>query len=315
MNEVKITDLTLISTIADTDVLPIVDLSDGETKKTTASQIRTYAQGTLPTQIGTLANLTTTEKTNLVGAINEVDGHTDTNTSDITNLKSGWNTISITLAYSSADAPTFVISTPSSLVGIVGVGDRIRLTQTTVKYFIVTAITASTITVYGGTDYTLANATITSPSYSHMKSPVGFPMNPNKWTVSYTDTTQRGQASPTVGTWYNLGSLSTNLPIGGWDVNYKIWGYFARASTGANSLFTCISTTNNSASNAKYVTSAAGYGTGVASFGFTSVRCVPITVTTKTTFYFNCMTLDSATNIFFNNNESALLFEAVCAYL
>lgn len=42
----------------------------------------------LPTDVGvgTLANLTTTDKTDLVSAINEVDAHADTNASDITTL-------------------------------------------------------------------------------------------------------------------------------------------------------------------------------------------------------------------------------------
>ena len=42
----------------------------------------------IKTAIGTLANLTTTEKTNLVGAINEVDGNNDTNTTAIGTLAS-----------------------------------------------------------------------------------------------------------------------------------------------------------------------------------------------------------------------------------
>jgi hypothetical protein len=55
-----------------------------------------------------------------------------------------------------------------------------KLTQTTVKYFYVTARSYSspntTVTINGGSDYSLANAAITSPHYSYAQSPLGFPL-------------------------------------------------------------------------------------------------------------------------------------------
>jgi hypothetical protein len=83
-----------------------------------------------------------------------------------TAVLSGWNVLGATLTFSSADAPTYVASTSVDLTGVISVGMKLKLTQTTVKYFIVTAINTTTITLYGGTDYTLANATITLPYYS-----------------------------------------------------------------------------------------------------------------------------------------------------
>jgi hypothetical protein len=133
----------------------------------------------------------------------------------------GWTAGTGTWSYSSADAPTFVISVNNDQTGIIGVGQRIKLTQTTAKYFIVTAVGAysggaTLITVYGGTDYTLANAAISTPFWSNVKAPFGFPMSPAKWTVTVTDTSDRTQASPTINVWYNLGSVSISAPIGIW---------------------------------------------------------------------------------------------------
>jgi hypothetical protein len=54
-------------------------------------------------------------------------------------------------------------------------GTRIKLTQTTAKYFVVVGISGNVITVTGGTDYTVANAAITTQQYSHQASPVGYP--------------------------------------------------------------------------------------------------------------------------------------------
>lgn len=232
----------------------------------------------------------------------------------------GWyqTGVSPTFTFVSWDSTTYtgVISSNLDMTPYLNVGMKVKFTQnSTIKYAFITAITSTQLTLFLGTDYSLNNNAISNSYYSMLKAPYGFPLDKSKWTVTFTDTTQRAQTSPVAGTWYNLGSLSTNLPIGAWDVSHKIWAYFARETTGYSSLFTCISTTNNGASNTKYVTSCAGYGTGIASFGFSSIRHVTITVTSKTTFYFNCMTFDSATKIAFNNNESALLFEAVCAYL
>lgn len=60
------------------------------------------------------------------------------------------------------------------------VGTRIKLTQTTVKYFVVTAAPTfaggnTTVTISGGTDYTLANAAISANFHSYVVNPQGYP--------------------------------------------------------------------------------------------------------------------------------------------
>ena len=145
-------------------------------------------------------------------------------------LSTGWQTGPGTWTYSSADSPTFVLTTSVDLSSFIGVGARIKLTQTTEKFFIVTAISGTAITLYGGTDYTLTAAAITSAYFSIMKAPAGFPLNPTKWTVEATDTADRVQGSPTQNVWYNLGSFSTSVPIGCWKLEY----YVALASDKTN---------------------------------------------------------------------------------
>jgi hypothetical protein len=83
----------------------------------------------------------------------------------------GWVTANETITY--ASATTFTCS--SELAALLQTGDKIKLTQTTVKYFYVVSKSGTTITITGGTDYTLANAAITLPYYSHEANPVGFP--------------------------------------------------------------------------------------------------------------------------------------------
>lgn len=84
---------------------------------------------------------------------------------------------------SPTDTWTYVSATSFKITGTdvssqFPVGTKIKLTQTTVKYFYVTACsfsTDTTVTVTGGSDYSLANAAITSPGLSYDASPQGFP--------------------------------------------------------------------------------------------------------------------------------------------
>ena len=119
------------------------------------------AQGKADTNesaIGTLSNLTTTVKTDLVSAINEVDSNADTNTSNIGNLSNLTTTansnlvVAINEVDAEADANTSAIGTlanlettnKSNLVGAINevntnVGNLSNLT-TTVKTDLVSAI-------------------------------------------------------------------------------------------------------------------------------------------------------------------------------
>jgi hypothetical protein len=127
---------------------------------------------------------------------------------------------------------------------------RVQLTQTTVKYFIITAVSATTLTVYGGTDYTLANAAISAISFSPWKAPFGFPLDPTKWTVKVTDsTTDRTVLTPTANTWYNISQLGITLPIGIWKVSARATILSRSTGSEAANVFICLSTNNNSSSD------------------------------------------------------------------
>lgn len=89
-----------------------------------------------------------------------------------------------------ASATTFTIA-GVDVTAQFPVGTKIKLTQTTAKYFYVTAAafsTNTTITVNGGSDYTLANAAITLPYYSYEATPQRFPQRFN-FTPSWTNLT------------------------------------------------------------------------------------------------------------------------------
>ena len=79
------------------------------------------------------------------------------------------------------------------------VGTRIKLTQTTVRYFVVTADptydgTNTTVTISGGTDFTLANAAISANYHSYDANPQGYP----SW-FNFNGAATGFSGSPTVG--------------------------------------------------------------------------------------------------------------------
>lgn len=135
----------------------------------------------------------------------------------------GWIPVTDTLTY--ASSTTFTVSGDKR--SVFRFGSRIKLTQTTDKYFYVknaSYSTSTTVTVTAGSDYSLANAAITSPYISYEDGPYGFPVYFNY--------------SPTESGW---SSLSTNtcwfkVSTGGM-VTYKINVSGTSDTTGASLSF------------------------------------------------------------------------------
>lgn len=236
----------------------------------------------------------------------------------------GWAAGAGTWSYSSADDPTFIISINADVTALIGVGDRVKLTQSTggTKYFIVTVVGAygggvTLVTVYGGTDYNLENEAISSPYYSHMKSPFGFPVDPGKWTVTLSDTSSRTQTTPTNDTFYNLGTLTISIPIGLWVTQYSLAPRPVKASGTLVQQVTSLSTANNSASDADFTTVITLQVPTGSIFTYNSVTCIPkvLTIASKTTYYLVAKTTQSDDSIAFRGDASPTRVYARCAYL
>lgn len=83
----------------------------------------------------------------------------------------GWQSGSGTWSYVSSTT----ITVPSADAACMGVGTKVWITQTTSKYFNVTAVSGTTVTLSSPSGSTVANAAITSPYFSNSASPYGFP--------------------------------------------------------------------------------------------------------------------------------------------
>jgi hypothetical protein len=230
----------------------------------------------------------------------------------------GWVTSGLTMTYASADSPTFTATVPGDVTGVLSAGMKIKLTQTTVKYFIITAAPSyssgsglTTLTFYGGTDYTLVNAAISNVYYSVMKAPHGFPLDPAKWTVEFIDTTQREHASPVAGTWYNEGSLTITIPIGSWYVE-MIGTVGGNKASGTSDIAFTLSTASNTKGDKRFSVSAYGYNFFVTPF----YKRDKLVLTSKTVYYLNMKTSTaSVAAITLYSQMDNTIVRAVCAYL
>jgi hypothetical protein len=124
----------------------------------------------------------------------------------------------ITDSWSYASATT--ITVPSGATNLYQKGDKLRLVQSnTTKYFYVIGIASTTLTVFGGSDYSVANSAISDIYLSRQQNPFGFPLYHNYTPSTLTTiTTGNGTLScrmrmdgPMTKTWvdFTFGSTSS----------------------------------------------------------------------------------------------------------
>ena len=146
-------------------------------------------------------------------------------------LLSGWISVSDVWTYAGADNPVYQVYVSGDVTSDPNykLGHKVRCANsgTTFYGFIVKVnVYDSTndrtpVYIYGGIDYSLVDGVITSPCISKVKSPDGFPLDPEKWSISLVDTSQQAISSPT-NDWCSPGSLSIYVPIGLWAVYSQI---------------------------------------------------------------------------------------------
>lgn len=290
----KITQLATITEVADDDLIVGVDVSD-----TSGSDNGTNKKFTKATLLAGLAPLNP--------------------------QLTGWNPDAETWVYHNVDDPTGYFKIEGKDVSAnYSVGWRIMFTNGgNVIKGIITAITYSdpdTIITFlheiDPTDnqalYLLTNSAITENYVSPHKAPLGFPLDPAKWSVVFSTNTQASQSSPSNGTVYSTG-YSIDIPIGVWDLTFQ--GLIGGNSNGTDIRLGCaLSTATNSVSNNLFrvfigATSLAVY------FG-DFVRRGTLEVSSKTTHYIVFWTTRANyTNIFFGSGDAYSFVTATCAYL
>lgn len=234
----------------------------------------------------------------------------------------------------SSDDPTYVLRFGADVTADFKVGGILTITQSTKKFFFITAVSTfsggnTDVTVYGGSDYDVADTAstaITAVRYSPPKmKPFDFPMDPDKWTEETSSSTIFFRTSPTNGTWYHVDSagngsgsvMSLVIPIGIWDVEFQVVG---RASINGTSVraMTTLSTTTNSETDAEM--SATFENAGATANPLVALNTVMkrkrISLAAKTTHNV-LMKADVASvgQIGIYNSFSQGVVRAICAYL
>ena len=227
------------------------------------------------------------------------------------------------LTFSAADAPVYTVTCNGDYTLIIPVGARIALTHSgATKYFIVVKTSYSspntTFTLYGGTDYTLAAGAITNPYYSIAKAPVGFPLDPAKWTVTVTDSTQRSKTTGiSDSTWYNIDAAAQiSVPIGIWNVSYMVYGSSSVTATPAwHAVRVCLSSSSNSCSD--NLSLREHLVLTDLDNNILSVATIKVVTTAKTTYYVNiqCSASTAITLLRYYNDLYPMVIKAECAYL
>ena len=248
-----------------------------------------------------------------------------TGTASTSEINTGWVGAAGTFEFIDVSAnepdPTYAMRTTAvgNLEAYYHVGMKIMLTNTAVKYFIVTKVNydlsgsqKTTVHLYGGTDYDLVNAAITGIYYSLMKCPSGFPMDPAKWTLSQFKDTSIRQQNPTVAfTWYNLGTALLDIPIGAWDVEYDVATQDNTAGYAEH--WVTLSTGSSSETDTDMTTGGVANGDANGAGLYFSKRKI-LVLTTKTRYYLNEKT-GQALNFYIRGDMSPTMIKAISAYL
>lgn len=243
----------------------------------------------------------------------------------------GWTPIDETLTFAAADAPDFQVYFSGDVTAKYYVGLKVKFTNnsTTFQGFITkvgsydSGNNRTPVDIYGGTDYSVANSAITSPYISALKAPQGFPLDRAKWTVEVLSTSSASQAPATNGTWYNIGPISIDVPIGSWDIEYFTSAHFDdNTGTPLARLLATLSTANNSESDPDLTSGIYIFmnsSMSGSSAGATVSKKKSISVTTKTTYYLNHKVMDSGqanvNQIALDGGTAKIIARAICAYL
>lgn len=222
--------------------------------------------------------------------------------------------------YSAYDTVTRIaeITVPTDATTKYQDGMRVKFTQPTdgEKFGIIMKVEATLLHIFMHADYDLDNEAITTPFYSSEYAPYGFDLNPTKWKLEYTRSTQDSQASPVSGTLYQLNANDELVVgVGAYDVGYQVGHYAAKAS-GSLDFETTLTTVNNSVTDDDYTIRSQMTGSSPTQF-INNIQATKYQkLNTETTFYLNSGVRSASHSLIgHDNDDSGLRIWAKCAYI
>ena len=245
----------------------------------------------------------------------------------IAQMTTGWNPVIETVTYASVDNPSGTVYFSGDVTTKYTLGNKLKMTNGgNVIYGKITLIgtydstnNKTPITFLheinypnNTAKYLLQNSSITDVYFSNVISPLGFPTDPDKWTLILISANYRTTNNPTVNTWYNAEQL--DLAIGKWEVEYFADIYTAGDSAGSRNIDVTLSTTSNTEGSKVWFSR---FSSNSAIDIETSVsRRNTLDLVEPATLFLNARTIQSNTiviNVAGGNGNTVI--RATCAYL
>jgi hypothetical protein len=225
-----------------------------------------------------------------------------------------------------ANFPEWVINVDAD-VPFLKVGQKIKYTQTTIKYGIITKVgvwsgSSTPITVYmGGTlaspSYPMTNAAITTVYYSTTLKPLDFPLGLDTWSTILTDTERKIKSSGMVAnTWYGGATAWTTgaaitpyIGTGLWNVSY---------SATIEGIYRCditLSSSNSTESDSRFTSYIYGYPfTGYVAYKHTFNQSHEIFLAAVTQYWLMVKN-NSTYATYINGSDISTIVKVKCLYL
>lgn len=176
----------------------------------------------------------------------------------------------------------------------------------------------------GNTDVTLftgngrlPNQVLAYGKYSTARAPYGFPADKTKWRVqSFINSQPAPQTAVATNTWYNVGSFSISIPVGVWDVDYRLSAILTAASAGYLGTAATLSTANNSETN-RYISSYGPVSATASSQQDGPLNAsTPLSISSQTPYYLNLRTSTTASSMsLYIAGSMPAVITAECAYI
>jgi hypothetical protein len=230
----------------------------------------------------------------------------------------GWSSAVATWSYSSWSATTRigVITIPSDGTTVYTPGMRVKITQSTggTKYGIIVAVSATTLTVFFPNGTTLNNEAISTPFYSSVKTPFGFPSSPTLWDLSLTSANDRTVS----GAGFATLTDSLVVGIGAWKLKMKVTILRPYSASTSNDYYrvTLSSTTTTETDPEMTVHFNLRFGSSSASSGgaMTEQTTEDVLLASQTT-YTLLGKKDAGVNGTVLGSAQATVIRAICGYL
>jgi hypothetical protein len=144
---------------------------------------------------------------------------------------------------------------------------------------------------------------ISASYYSMQRSPFGMPVSTDRWMITSVNRAG-GNSSVATATWANISSQNITVPVGSWNLAYKVTIYVGSGGGAGIGMNTTLSTATNTESNGKFtIRSETPGNTTQGPSNAHTLYPEPLTVSSATVYYLNSSHTVGSTQPLYNFGE------------